>query len=135
MTGPHETRSVMVEREFPHPPEKIWRALTQPHLIDEWLMKNDFKPDRGHRFNLSANWGAVEGQVLESEPAKKLSYSWNTKDLESVVTWTLTPTENGTVLRMVQTGFEPHQEAYYSGATTNWPRFLEALDAVLNRMD
>ena len=47
-----ETRSVVVEREIPHPPEKIWRALTQPHLIEEWLMKNDFKPVAGHRFNL-----------------------------------------------------------------------------------
>ena len=39
-----ETLSVVVEREIPFPPEKIWRALTQPHLIEEWLMKNDFKP-------------------------------------------------------------------------------------------
>ena len=47
-----ETRSVVVEREIPYPPEKIWRALTQPHLIEEWLMKNDFAPVVGHRFNL-----------------------------------------------------------------------------------
>ena len=47
-----ETRSVVVEREFPFPPEKIWRALTQPHLIEEWLMQNDFMPAVGHRFNL-----------------------------------------------------------------------------------
>ena len=52
------TRTVVVEREIPHPPEKIWRALTQPHLIEEWLMKNDFKPVVGHRFNLRADWGA-----------------------------------------------------------------------------
>ena len=49
-----ETRTVVVEREMPHPPEKIWRALTQSHLIEEWLMKNDFKPDMGRRFNFSA---------------------------------------------------------------------------------
>src|SRR6266446_6701476 len=47
-----ETRSVVVEREVPFPPEKVWRALTQPHLIEEWLMKNDFKPVVGHSFNL-----------------------------------------------------------------------------------
>jgi uncharacterized protein YndB with AHSA1/START domain len=41
-----ETRSVVVEREIPYPPEKIWRALTQPHLLEEWLMKNDFKRTR-----------------------------------------------------------------------------------------
>ena len=45
-----EIRSVVVERELPHPPEKLWRALTQPHLIEQWLMKNDFRPAVGHRF-------------------------------------------------------------------------------------
>jgi hypothetical protein len=51
------TRSLVVEREIPHPPEKIWRALTQPHLVEEWLMKNDFKPVVDHHFNLRADWG------------------------------------------------------------------------------
>ena len=50
-----EPLSVVVEREIPHPPEKIWRALTQPHLIEEWLMANDFKPVVGHSFNLRRN--------------------------------------------------------------------------------
>ena len=50
-----EALSVVVEREIPFPPEKIWRALTQPHLIEEWLMKNDFKPVMGHGFNLRAD--------------------------------------------------------------------------------
>ena len=71
-----ETLSVVVEREIPYPPEKIWRALTQPHLIEEWLMKNDFKPVVGHRFNLRADWGAVDCQVLAVEPNKTLSYTW-----------------------------------------------------------
>ena len=66
-----ETRSVVVEREMPHPPEKIWRALTQPHLIEEWLMKNDFKPVVGHRFNLRGDWGGVlDCEVLAVEPNK-----------------------------------------------------------------
>ena len=71
-----ETRSVIVEREIPFPPEKIWRALTQPHLIEEWLMKNDFKPVVDHRFNLRGDWGAVDCQVLTVEPNKTLSYTW-----------------------------------------------------------
>ena len=70
-----ETRSVIVEREIAYPPEKIWRALTQPHLIEEWLMKNDFMPVVGHRFNLRADWGAVDCQVREVEPNKRLSYT------------------------------------------------------------
>ena len=55
MTEPSaDSRTVVIEREFSHPPEKIWRALTQPHLIEEWLMKNDFKPALGHRCQMIA---------------------------------------------------------------------------------
>ena len=90
-----EALSVVVESEIPHPPERIWRALTQPHLIEEWLMKNDFKPVVDHRFNFRADWGAVECQVLTVEPDKTLSYTWAAYGLESVVTWTLTANEHG----------------------------------------
>ena len=102
-----ETRAVVVERDVAFPPEKIWRALTQPYLIEEWLMKNDFKPDVGHHFKLSADWGAVDCKVLTVEPNKTLSYTWEAMGLESVVTWTLTPTSSGTHLRMEQSGFRP----------------------------
>lgn len=132
---PAETRSVVVEREIPYPPEKIWRALTQPHLMEEWLMKTDFKPEEGHRFNLTADWGGVDGQVQAVEPHRALSYTWDTKDLQSVITWTLTPTDKGTILRMEQTGFRSDQEPYYRGAKVGWPRFFTALEEVLARMD
>ncbi|MEI5678770.1 MULTISPECIES: SRPBCC family protein [unclassified Mesorhizobium] len=130
-----ETLSVIVEREVPFAPEKIWRALTQPHLIEEWLMKNDFKPVVDHRFNLSADWGAVDCRVQAVEPNRKLSYTWETKDLESVVTWSLIPTSTGTRLRMEQTGFRPDQQPYYRGATVGWQRFFAALEQVLARPD
>jgi uncharacterized protein YndB with AHSA1/START domain len=130
-----ETLSVVVEREIPHSPEKIWRALTQPHLIEEWLMKNDFKPVVGHRFNLRADWGVIDCQVLAVEPNKTLSHTWGVFDLESVVTWTLTPTSMGTHLRMEQSGFRPDQQQYYQGAKGGWPRFLAALEQVLARLD
>ena len=128
-----ETRSVVVEREMPHLPEKIWRALTQPLLIQEWLMGNDFKPVMGHRFNLRADWGAVDCEVQTVEPNKTLSYTWDTKDLRSVVTWTLTPTSTGTRLRMEQLGFRPEQQPYYQGAKVGWPRFFANLEQVLAR--
>jgi uncharacterized protein YndB with AHSA1/START domain len=130
-----ETRSVVIERELPHPPEKIWRALTQPHLIEEWLMKNDFKPVVDHRFNLRADWGAVDCQVLVVEAKKTLSYTWAAYGLESVVTWTLTPTSTGTHLRMEQSGFQPNQQQAYEGAKGGWPRLLAALEQLLARMD
>ena len=127
------TRSVIIERDLAHPPERIWRALTQDHLIEEWLMKNDFKPVVGHRFNLRADWGAVDGQVTAVEPNKTLSYTWGAFGLESVVTWTLTPTSTGTHLRMEQSGFRPDQQQAYHGAKAGWPRFLAALEQVLAR--
>ena len=73
-----ETLSVAVERDIPFPPEKIWRALTQPHLIQEWLMKNDFAPVIGHQVKLRGDWGGVlDCEVLAIEPNKSLSYTWN----------------------------------------------------------
>lgn len=130
-----ETRSVIVERDIPHAPEKIWRALTQPHLIEEWLMQNDFKPAVDHRFSLRADWGTVDCKVLTVEPNKTLSYTWEALGLESVVTWTLTPTGAGTRLRMEQTGFRADQTQAYQGATYGWPRFFAALEQALARMD
>jgi uncharacterized protein YndB with AHSA1/START domain len=137
-----ETRSVVVEREIAHPPEKIWRALTQPHLIEEWLMKNDFKPVVGHHFNLRGEWGGVlDCEVLAVEPHKKLTYTWNFKhaeaayNLTSVVMWTLTPTGSGTHLRMEQSGFRPDQPQAYGGAKAGWQQFFEKLDQLLARAE
>ncbi len=128
-----ETLSVVVEREIPYPPENIWRALTQPHLIEEWLMKNDFKPVADHRFNLRGDWGTVDCKVLEVEPNKTLSYTWEALGLESVVTWTLTPTSAGTHLRMEQSGFRPDQQQFYQGAKYGWQKMIAALEAVVAR--
>ena len=129
-----ETLSVVVEREMPFPPEKIWRALTEQHLIEEWLMKNDFQPVVDHRFKFTADWGSVDGQVMAVEPNKTLSYTWGAFGLGSVVTWTLTPTSTGTHLRMEQSGFRPDQKQAYQGAKAGWKKFFAALEQVLLRM-
>ena len=133
--SPTEARSVTVEREFPYPPEKLWRALTQPHLIAEWLMQNDFRPDAGHRFSLSAEWGSVDCEVLVIEPNETLSYTWEALGVETIVTWTLTPTAEGTVLRMEQVGFKPDQEQAYRGATFGWRKYFGNLEQLLARTD
>jgi len=130
-----ETLSVVVEREIPFPPEKLWRALTQPHLIEEWLMKSDFKPVVGHGFNFRADWGAVDCRVLTVEPNKTLAYTWGAYGLESVVTWTLTPTSTGTHLRMEQAGFRKDQQQAYQGAKHGWKAFFAKLEQVLPRVD
>ena len=137
-----ETRSVVVEREFAFPPEKLWRALTQPHLIEAWLMKNDFQPVVGHSFNLRGDWGGVlDCEVLTVEPNRTLSYSWDfvhddaAYNLKSVVTFTLTPTDAGTHLRMEQAGFRPGQKQACGGAHHGWKQFFENLEQVLARAD
>ena len=137
-----EIRAVVVDRDIAHPPEKLWRALTQPHLIEEWLMKNDFAPTVGHRFSLRSDWGGVlDCEVLVVEPNKELSYTWNFKhddaafNLESVVTFTLTPTGTGTRLRMEQVGFRPDQRQAFGGAHAGWKQFFEKLEQVLARAD
>ena len=129
------TRSIVIEREMPHRPEKVWRALTQGPLIEAWLMQNDFQPVVDHRFNLRADWGAVDCQVLAVEPNKTLSYTWGAYGLKSVVTWTLTPTSTGTHLRMEQSGFRPDQQQAYQGAKDGWPRFIDGLERVITGLE
>ena len=130
------TRSLVIERELPHPPQKIWRALTQGALIKEWLMDNDFQPVVGHKFNFRSppmpQWdGIIASEVLVIEPHKKLSYSWGSLGLESVVVWTLVPTKSGTLVRMEQSGFRPDQEANYQGANYGWQKFIGGLERVV----
>ncbi len=138
MSASQETRSVVVEREFPHAVEKLWRALTQPHLMQAWLMKNDFAPRVGHKFKLTGEWGGVlDCEVLEIEPHRTLSYTWDfahedaAYNLKSVVTFTLEPTTTGTRLRMEQTGFRPDQRQAFGGAHAGWKQFLDKLDVLL----
>lgn len=132
--GKPEIRTVVVERAFAHAPEKLWRALTQPHLLAEWLMASDFAPTPGQAFRFTAPWVTVECTVREIEPNRRLSYSWDAHGLESVVTWTLTPIPAGTHLRMEQTGFRPDQNQAFHGARLGWESFVEKLQDLLARI-
>jgi uncharacterized protein YndB with AHSA1/START domain len=129
------TRTVVIERVFPHTPEKLWRALTESKLVAQWLMKNDFEPVVGRKFQLRSdpvpNWdGIIDCEVLVVEPLKRLSYSWGTLGLESTVLFTLTQTESGTQVRMEHSGFRADQDQAYKGATYGWQRFLGELEKV-----
>jgi uncharacterized protein YndB with AHSA1/START domain len=145
MNATAATRSIVVEREMPHPPEKIWRALTQGALIEEWLMKNDFQPVVGHKFNFRAEpmpqWnGVTDCEVLVVEPHRRLAYSWNSsgeeaaRGIRTVVTWTLTPTRGGTRVRMEQSGFRPEDEPFYQGAGYGWQRMVGGLERVVAKL-
>lgn len=144
MTHTATSRSLVIERELPHPAEKIWRALTEGPLLQQWMMKNDFKPVVGHRFQFRAdpmpNWnGIVDCEVLTVDPFERLSYNWGVDDaasgLQWVVLWTLTPTATGTHLRMEQSGFGPDQQAAYQGANYGWQKFLGNLELVMQGVD
>jgi uncharacterized protein YndB with AHSA1/START domain len=133
------TRSIVVERVMPHPPEKIWRALTQAPLIEAWLMQNDFQPVVGHRFHFLGWNGVTDCEVLEIIPLERLVYSWNASGeqapdgLKTIVTWTLAPGGNGTHVRMEQSGFRPQDEAGYRGMGGGWPRILGRLEEAAAR--
>lgn len=130
------TRSLVIEKELPHAPEKIWRALTEGPLMKEWLMDNDFEPAVGHRFTFRSTpmpkWnGIIDSEVLVVEPNKKLSYKWDALGLGTVVVWTLTATKVGTLLRMEQSGFGPDREANYQGAKYGWTKFIGNLERIV----
>jgi uncharacterized protein YndB with AHSA1/START domain len=131
---------------MPHAPEKVWRALTQGPLIADWLMSNDFKPVVGHRFNFRAapmpNWnGVTDCEVLVVEPQQRLSYSWSASGdeaangVKTIVTFTLTPVNGGTYLRMEQSGFGQNEEANYRGAQYGWQKFIGELERVVGSLD
>ena len=134
------TRTLVIERQFSHSPEKLWRALTESPLLAQWLMNNDFKPAAGHKFQFRAEpvpgWdGLVNCEVLVVDPLRQLSYSWSSMGADFVVLWTLTPAGNGTSLRMEQSGFGPEHQHAYNGAKYGWQRFLGNLERVLGEQE
>jgi len=134
------TRTVVIERVFPHPPAKLWRALTESPLVAQWLMNNDFEPVPGRKFQFRAdpvpNWnGIIDCEVLIVDPLKQLSYSWGAMGLGSVVLFTLTPEDGGTHVRMEHSGFRSDQQAAYKGATYGWQKFFGNLEKIVRGLD
>jgi uncharacterized protein YndB with AHSA1/START domain len=142
-------RSIVVERTLPYPPERIWRALTESALIGQWLMPNDFEPVVGRRFTFQAKpmggWnGVVHCEVLDVEPPRRLRYTWiGGSDanpgcgsrIESDVTWTLTPAEGGTPMRMEHDGFRPENASAYDAMRPGWARVLERIEHLIATFD
>ncbi len=140
------TRAIIIEDVLPHPPEKVWEALTTPAYLARWLMQNDFQPVVGHSFTFQAqpmgDWnGIVHCQVLECEPPKKLVYTWvggSTSNatygsaLNSVLSLTLTPVEGGTRLKLVHDGFiSPHNDAGFTAMSSGWGSIIKRIDALI----
>ncbi len=127
-TDPSQTDSISFEFELNHAPEKVWRALTDPVLLTEWLLPVvELKLEPGAAFLLKTQayppWdGTVNCKMLEIEAHKKLSYAWvvGAMGIDTVVTFTLTPTATGTRLSLVQSGFKPEQKQNFGGARYGW---------------
>jgi uncharacterized protein YndB with AHSA1/START domain len=133
MNAKSETQSISLEFDLPHPPAKVWRALTEPELLAKWLMPTDMQPIVGKTFTFKAplpagstRWdGVVNCEMKEKDPHKRLSYSWRGGGIDTVVTWTLEATPNGgTLLRLEQSGFRPDkgEARYFEGAKMGWQR-------------
>jgi uncharacterized protein YndB with AHSA1/START domain len=125
-TARSQTESIAFEFDLQHPPEKVWRALTDPALLAEWLLPVtdlELVPGAAFTFKTQAHpgWdGTVSCRMLEIEAHRKLSYAWGVPGMDTVVTFTLTPTGSGTRLSLVQSGFKPDQKQNFAGARYGW---------------
>ncbi len=125
-TALSQTDSLAFEFNLQHPPEKVWRALTSPALLTQWLLpivELELEPGAAFRFTAppQPGWdGVVNCRFLEIEANRKLSWSWIVGDIDTVVTFTLAPTDTGTRLSLVQSGFKPHQKQNFGGARYGW---------------
>lgn len=130
------TRSLRFEHRMAHAPAKVWRALTKSWLVEQWLMSNDLVPEIGHRFAFRAQGGLTRCEVLQVEEPRLLAWRWGdgTNEggaLRSVVTFTLEPAGDGTLLRLEHAGFRPRDESAHEAMRTGWPRVLERLAEVV----
>jgi uncharacterized protein YndB with AHSA1/START domain len=136
------TRTVTMERSVPHSLDKVWRALTQAPLLEDWLMANDFQPKVGHRFTFHMppmqGWnGVTDCEVLTVVPHEELSYTWNASGEEAatgirtVVKWTLQAQDGGVLVRMEQSGFREQDQRNFMGAKYGWERNLGELERVV----
>jgi uncharacterized protein YndB with AHSA1/START domain len=125
-TARSQTESISFEVDLPHVPAKVWRALTDPVLLAEWLLPVvELKLEPGAAFRFKAppqrGWdGTVNCRLLEIEVHRKLSYAWAVGDIDTVVTFALVPTASGTRLSLVQSGFKPDQKRNFGGARYGW---------------
>ena len=146
-----DTQDIVVDEVFPHAPETIWKTLTTGELMSRWIMApTGFEPVKGKRFTFQTTpggaWdGIIHCQVLEAAPNERLVYAWKSghagnvgygAPLDTVVTWTLTRTENGTRLRLVHSGFvTPKNDTAFRSMSEGWPKVLRKLDAIAAEQD
>lgn len=144
-TPMNQRDSLSIEVNLQHPPEKVWRALTEPELMAQWLLPvlgKKLTLQTGASFTLKTQpqpkWdGAVRCRIVEVEPHRKLSYTWvagTENEIDTVVSFTLTPSDSGTHLLIVQSGFKAHQKQALGGARYGWRMMSERLEGVVSQL-
>ena len=140
-TAPSQSESISFEFDLPHAPEKVWRALSDPVLLSQWLLPVvGLELEPGAAFTFTAppqpGWdGQVSCRFLEIEPRRRLSYTWVVGGMDTVVTFTLAPSASGTRLSLVQSGFTPEQKRNFGGARYGWRMMGGKLASLLERID
>jgi uncharacterized protein YndB with AHSA1/START domain len=139
-TARSQSEAIEFQFDLRHPPEKVWRALTEPALLAEWLLPVvNLNLTAGQEFTFRAQpvggWdGVVNCRMLHSDAPNKLSYAWVVGDIDTIVTFTLAPTPDGTRLTLVQAGFKPHQKKNFGGARYGWRMMGDKLLELLGRI-
>ncbi len=144
MTTPNETEqaeteSIALDFDLAHAPEKVWRALTDPVLLTEWLLPVvQLQLAPGATFTFQAppqpGWdGTVHCRMLDVDAPRTLRYAWVVGDLDTVVTFTLAPTATGTRLSLLHAGFRPDQKRNSGGARYGWKMMTGRLIELLGR--
>jgi uncharacterized protein YndB with AHSA1/START domain len=140
-------QQIVVDDVFPHAPETIWKTLTNGELMGRWLgmAPTGFEPVKGKRFTYQTTaagaWdGVIHCEVLEVIPNQRLAYSWRGgheanvgygSRLDTVVTFTLSQTENGTRLRLVHSGFVlPQNEIAFTNMGGGWKKVVPRIGAL-----
>ncbi|HET6764482.1 MAG TPA: SRPBCC domain-containing protein [Longimicrobiaceae bacterium] len=132
MTAPG---TIHLRQHVPHPPERVWAALTEPELHARWWAAGDVRPVVGHRFTLDMGpWGKQECEVLAVEPGRMISYTFAPGTLDTVITWQIEPEGDGTRLTLDHAGFDldsPLGKQAFEGMGGGWPRVMAGIDKAL----
>lgn len=122
------SETIRTEILLPHPPARVWQALTDQNLLSRWLMATDFRPEVGAQFSFdTGQWGITRCEVITMEPPQHLRYTWVNPPLNTTVTWTLIPDGTGTRLVLEHAGFDlsDHRQRFaYEGMKNGWGGIL-----------
>ena len=152
MTNETGDRELVLTRLMDAPPDKVYRAWTEPELVKQWFApapwtiaraEMDVRPGGASLVVMRSPEGnemPCPGVFLEVVPNRRLVYAWKGGDerntgygapLDTVVTWSLTPVEAGTRIRLVHAGFViPRNESAYTGMSGGWKKVVRQLDEI-----